>query len=269
MLCRWLGVSTSGFYAWRGRRVSARAVEDRRLLEEITRVYWSSEGRYGSPRVYKALKERGFSVGKKRVERLMRGSGLVARCMKVVRRTPGLKRFQRDGSNLLLEMSMPSAANQIWVGDVTYLKLNGKWQYLATVMDLYSRRILGWSLSDNRKTELTITALKYALKKRNNPKGLIFHSDRGIEYLSHEYRDELKRHGIRQSFNRPYHSTDNAFMESFFHSVKGELIRGSYYKKVKDLRAALSRYINGFYNKERLHSSLNYMSPTEYERRAA
>lgn len=262
-------MSPSGFYAWRSREACKRDLENQQLLEEITRIYWESEGRYGSPRVFEQLKEQGYSIGRKRVERLMRGAGLVARCMKVVRHTPKLKQFQRDGSNLLLAMSKPTQPNQVWVGDVTYIKLNGKWQYLATVMDLYSRRILGWSLSDNRRSELTITALGYALKKRGYPKGLIFHSDRGIEYLSYEYRDKLKQHGIRQSFNRPYHCTDNAFMESFFHSLKGELIRGTQFKTVKELRLALSRYINGFYNNRRLHSSLNYMSPMEYEKRAA
>jgi transposase InsO family protein len=189
--------------------------------------------------------------------------------MKVVKRTPNLKAFQRSGENLLLDKAMPNAINQVWVGDITYTKLNNQWRYLATVMDLYSRRIIAWSLSDNRKAELTIRALKLALRKRNYPKGLIFHSDRGIEYLSNEYRNELKQHGIQQSFNRAYHCTDNAFMESFFHSLKGELIRGAHFKNDASLRSELANYINGFYNKTRLHSSINYMSPIEYERRAA
>ncbi len=199
----------------------------------------------------------------------MQKAGLIARCMKVVKRTPNLKAFQRSGENLLLDKAMPSGINQVWVGDITYIKLNNQWRYLATVMDLYSRRIIAWSLSDNRKAELTIRALKLALRKRNYPKGLIFHSDRGIEYLSNEYRNELKQHGIQQSFNQAYHCADNAFMESFFHSLKGELIRGAHFKNDESLRSELANYINGFYNATRLHSSINYRSPIEYERRAA
>lgn len=219
--------------------------------------------------MFKALKAKGVAVGRKRVERLMRESNLVARCMLVVRRTPELKRFQRSGENLLQRMSMPTQPNQVWVGDVTYILLNGRWRYLATVMDLYSRRVVGWSLSDNRRANLTMTALKNAMRKRSVAKGLVFHSDRGIEYMAHEYRELLKKHGFIQSFNRPYHCTDNAFMESFFHTLKVELIRGTKYETEQDLRLALKRYINGFYNQTRLHSSLNYVSPIEYERCAA
>lgn len=248
---------------------SARSIEDDVLLRYITKVYWDSSGRYGSPRVYQALKKKGVSVGRKRVERLMKASGLVARCVKVCRRVPKLKQFQQDGSNLLLGMTKPTACNQVWVGDITYIKLNGQWQYLATIMDLYSRRIIGWSLSKQRNTHLTITVLNAALKKRKIKKGMIFHSDRGIEYLGYDFRSALGRHGIKQSYNRAGHCTDNAFMESFFHSLKGELIRKAVFKTVDQLRRALSAYINGFYNRVRLHSSLGYSSPIEYEQCSA
>lgn len=268
-LCAWLTVSASGYYAWRTRQESARAGDDRELLEEITRIYWLSQGRYGSPRVFQALKSKGYLIGRKRVERLMREAGLVARCFKVVRRTPNLKNFQHAGCNVLLDMAKPTGCNQVWVGDVTYLKLNGRWQYLSTVMDLYSRRIIGWSLSEHRRTELTITSLTHALKRRGYPNNLIFHSDRGIEYLGYEFREVLREYAIKQSFNRPGHCGDNAFMESFFHTLKGELIRQSIYKNVKMLRRALSGYINGFYNGVRMHSSIGYVSPIQYEQRHA
>lgn len=264
-LCVWLGVSTSGYYAWRYRKASKRHLEDQVLLKEITKICWASKGRYGSPRIFQALKNKSFCVGKKRVERLMREAGLKARCVKVARRTPKLKQFQQAGANLLLEMSKPSACNQVWVGDVTYLKLNGRWQYLSTVMDLYSRRIIGWSLSHHRRAELTMTSLTHALRRRGFPKGLVFHSDRGIEYLAYDFRAVLKQHGIRQSFNRAGHCTDNAFMESFFHTLKGELIRGSKYNSVSELRNALAGYINGFYNRVRMHSSISYLSPIQLE----
>jgi len=264
-LCHWLGVSRSGFYDWEKREASSRYDDAQELLTHITKIYWQSEGRYGSPRVFKALKSQGICVSRKRVERLMKEAGLKGRVTLVTRRQPGLKRFKSKGENLLLDRAGPTAINQVWVGDVTYLKVNGKWQYLATVMDQYSRRILGWSLSVTRSTELTRDALTYALKKRNYPTNVIFHTDRGIEYAGFEFQKLLNKWDFKHSVNRPGHCTDNAFMESFFHSLKGELIRGTVYKSVKILRQALSKYINKFYNAARLHSSLGYMSPIQYE----
>ena len=264
-MCKWLSVSTSGFYAWEEREASARYQEDQRLLVLITKVYWKSEGRYGSPRVYQALKQQGIGVSRKRVERLMREAGLRGRVVRVTRRQPGLKRFKSKGENLLLTLAAPTRINQVWVGDVTYLKINGQWQYLATVMDQHSRRILGWSLSKTRTTELTRDALSYAMKKRRKPKGIIFHTDRGIEYTGSGFQTLLTKWGFKHSVNRPGHCTDNAYMESFFHSLKAELIRGTVYKTVKALRQALTKYINHFYNAVRLHSGLNYVSPMKYE----
>lgn len=268
-MCRWLGVSPSGFYSWLDRQPSKRYEDDQDLLKVISRVYWASKGRYGSPRVHAALKRKGIHVGRKRVERLMREAGLKARVVKVTRRQPGLKRFKAQGENLLMTLDRPSNVNQSWVGDVTYLKVGGSWQYLATIMDLYSRRILAWSLSSTRTTELTKGVLLKALKRRGYPNGLVFHSDRGIEYTALDYRGLLKEHGVRQSFNRPGICTDNAFMESFFHSLKTELIRGNQYGCVRKLRNAVAGYINQFYNTVRLHSGLAYFSPVEYEQRAA
>jgi len=197
----------------------------------------------------------------------MREAGLKGRVTLVTRRQPGLRRFKSKGENLLLELTTPTQINQVWVGDVTYIKINGKWQYLATVMDQYSRRILGWSLSETRSTELTRDALSYALRKRNYPTDVIFHTDRGIEYTGFEYQKLLNKWRFKHSVNRPGHCTDNAFMKSFFHSLKGELIRGTVYKSVKILRQALRKYTNKFYNSVRLHSSLDYMSPVQYEQR--
>ncbi len=199
----------------------------------------------------------------------MREAGLKGRVVRVTRRVPGLKRFCSRGDNLLRELGKPTAINQVWVADVTYLKVNGRWQYLATVMDLYSRRILGWSLSATRTTELTKAAMIYALKKRDYPKGVMLHTDRGIEYTANEFQKLLRKNGFTHSLNRPGHCTDNAFMESFFHSLKAELIRGTIYTTATSLRRSLAAYINNFYNKIRLHSGLDYLSPIEYEQRAA
>lgn len=266
-LCCWLDVSTSGFYAWEKREASRRDREDRQLLEKITRIFWQSQGRYGSPRVHQTLQSQGVQVGRKRVERLMRDAGLKGRVVRVTRRQPGLKRFKAKGVNLLKKLGAPTKINQVWVGDVTYLKLNGQWQYLATVMDYYSRRILGWSLSNTRTTALTKAAMTYALKKRQPAPGLIFHTDRGIEYAGGEFQQLLNDQGFRHSVNRPGKCTDNARMESFFHSLKAELIRGTLFVNVKELRRSLSDYINKFYNAVRLHSSLEYLSPIKYEQR--
>ncbi len=151
----------------------------------------------------------------------------------------------------------------------TYLKVNGQWRYLATVMDVYSRRILRWSLARHRTAELTLSALRYALKGPKPKQGLIFHTDRGIEYTAFRFRDELKKHGIRASVNRPGMCTDNAHMESFFHTLKAELIRGRQFFGDHHLRSALNSYINHFYNHKRLHSGIGYVPPAAYEAMAA
>lgn len=268
-MCNWLAVSTSGFYAWEKREASKHYREDQELLTKISRIFWRSEGRYGSPRVHQALLSQGIRIGRKRVERLMREAGLRGRMVRVTRRQPGLKRFKSKGENLRLQMEAPTAINRVWVADVTYLKLNGQWQYLATVMDLYSRRIIGWSLSATRTMELTCAALTYALKKRGYPTEVVFHTDRGIEYMGADFQKLLKQQAFKHSINRPGHCTDNAHMESFYHSLKAELIRGTLFKCVKAMRQALARYINRFYNTVRLHSSLDYLSPIQYEQRAA
>jgi putative transposase len=268
-LCNWLEVSPSGFYAWEKREAAARFRDDQKLLKRITRLFWESNGRYGSPRVFNKLRKQGVNVSRKRVERLMREAGLKGRVVRVTRRAPGLKRFKGKGENLLIKMDAPTCIDQVWVADVTYLKLNGNWQYLATLMDLYSRRILGWSLSATRTTKLTTDALGHALKKRQYPKGIVFHTDRGIEYTGGNFQALLKKHDFKHSLNRPGHCTDNAFMESFFHSLKAELICGTTYKNAADLRRSLATYINNFYNTNRLHSGLDYLSPIEYEQRTA
>ncbi len=269
VLCQWLKVSSSGYYDWCNRELSEHALQDIQLSQKITRIHQASRDTYGSPRVHKALKAEGYSVGRKRVERLMRQHSLVGRVVKVTRRVPGLKRFKASGENL--RRSEPSATklNQVWVGDVTYLKVKGQWRYLATVMDVFSRRILGWSLGQDRTVSLTLRALQYALKNRTPEKDMIFHTDRGIEYTAYRFRDELSKYGIRHSVNRPGFCTDNAHMESFYHSLKAEMIRGRVFKSEQELRYSLNSYINQFYNHKRLHSGIGYLPPAEFERIAA
>lgn len=268
-LCEWLKVSRSGYYDWCKRTPSKHALQDLQLGQQIIKIHQASRGTYGSPRVHQALKKEGYNVGKKRVERLMRRHSLIGRVVKVTRRIPGLKRFQANGENLRRSAPSTTKLNQVWVGDVTYLKVRGQWHYLATVMDLYSRRIIGWSLGKDRTVNLTLRALRYALKNRTPNKDMIFHTDRGIEYAAYRYQDELIKHGIRHSVNRLGYCTDNAHMESFYHSLKAELIRGRVFNSEQELRYCLNSYINQFYNHKRLHSGIGYLPPAEFERLAA
>lgn len=267
-LCQWFAVSKSGYYDWLKRPVSRREREDQRLLPEIHSIFEASRGVYGSPRVHQVLRRRGIRVGKKRVERLMRATGLRGRVVRVTRRQPGAKQFQAEGKNLRLSMPATTGTDQVWVGDITYLKVAGYSAHLAVVMDVHSRRVLGWTVSKGRTVQITLTALRQAMRRRTPPAGCIFHSDRGVEYMAYRYRDELLRQGMIRSVNRPGQCTDNAHMESFFHSLKAELIRGRVFKTVPELRYALNSYINQFYNHKRLHSGINYSTPVEYEQMA-
>lgn len=199
----------------------------------------------------------------------MREHQIRGRLARVTQRRPALKAFRVAGENLLQGHPDVSQVNQAWVGDVTYLKVKQRWIYLAAIMDLYSRRILGWSLSRTRTTQLTLTAFKHAVRHRGGERPAIFHTDRGMEYTAYRYQDRLERLDIRQSLNRPGQCTDNAHMESFFHSLKTELIRGRRFETESQLRLALNSYINQFYNHKRLHSAIGYMSPAAYEEMAA
>jgi putative transposase len=264
-----LGVTPAGFYAWCDRPISARAKSDKVLLEQIRQIHIESRGVYGSPRVHAALRKIGVRVGRKRVQRLMREAGLVGKVATLYRRSPGMEKFFLLHKNLKLNAPTPKAINQQWVADLTYIRVKEEWRYLAVVLDVFSRRVIGWSLGPNKSAELTLRALKNALKVREPKDGLIFHTDRGVEYGAHLIQNELKRHGIRSSMNRPGKCTDNAHMESFFHSLKAERIHGERFSSESELRMALNGYINQFYNQKRLHSGVGYNSPAEYEQIAA
>lgn len=236
------------------------------MIRKITSVYQLSRENYGSPRVHQQLKVCGVRVGRKRVERLMRQQGLKGRVVKVTRWAPGLKRFHARGENLRLKRSETQNVNDVWAADITYLRVQGRWLYLAAIMDLHSRRIVGWSLSRSKSMNLTLTALRYAVRDRRPTSPVVFHTDRGIEYTGPRYQMQLKKHGLIPSLNRAGHCTDNAHMESFFHSMKAELIRARTFETENELRLALRSYINGFYNTTRLHSGIGYQSPVVYER---
>ncbi len=265
MLCRFLGVSRSGFYAWCGRSQSKRAQQDRRLLAYIRDIFRKSRETYGSPRVYHALKRQGIVVSKKRIERLMREDGLKARVSRVYKKVVGLHRFYQRSHNLRKDLPKPARRDQHWAADLTYIRVGKQWLYLAAVIDLYSRRAVGWSLGKRKTVALTKSSLMMAIWNRKPPPGLIFHTDRGVEYRAHEFQAVLDRHGMHASTNRPGCCTDNAEMESFFHTLKGEFIKGRNFFGEMHLRDKQAGYIQHFYNRIRLHSSLNYQSPVEYE----
>lgn len=259
-------MSRSGFYAWLARAGSQRRRNDEELAARIERIHRDSGGRYGSPRVHQVLKREGIRCSNKRVARLMRERGLRARVSRLYRRGPGMvRRFFAKTGNLRLDEPLPTRTDQIWVGDLTYLRLGNRWRYLATVMDLFSRRIVGWTLARNRTIEVTLRALKRAIAARDPKPGLLFHSDRGIEYSGYDYQDFLKAKGIVPSMNRPRHCQDNAHMESFFHSLKAELTHRRSYTSDAELNASMAGYIDRFYNHKRIHSSLGYHSPVEFE----
>lgn len=262
-MCRVNGVSPAGYYAWKRRPASARVLEDQRLAEQIQRVHQDSRHTYGSPRVHAALRREGEPAGRRRIERIMRERGIRSCSASLYRKLPGLTRFYGNIASQVHEAKV-TAADQVWVADVTYLKVNDQWRYLATVMDRYSRRLLGWALSAEKSGSVVRRALAAALRTRRPEPGTIFHSDRGSEFLAYALRSQLQRAGLRQSVNRPRRMTDNAHMESWNKTMKTDMYHRQSFQSDQQLRAAIHSYI-GFYNRYRLHSALGYRSPIEFE----
>ena len=268
-LCVWLGVSRSGYYDWLKREPSQRDLDNQLLKQHIQAIYDKSSCRYGSPRIWRVLRRQGWCISQKRVAKLMQMMGLIARVTRVTYRAPGMRRFLVAGENLRPDGAIPAKKNQVWVADVTYLNVKKQRHYLSVIMDLHSRRIIGWSLDTKRTAEVTKRTLVTAIRKRQPKEEVMLHTDRGVEYRALDYQKVLKKHGIIHSLSRPGKCTDNAHMESFFHTLKTELIRGASFQTTDKLKYAIARYINDFYNRKRLHSGIDYHSPMEYERIAA
>jgi transposase InsO family protein len=237
--------------------------EDIELTAQIEKEFYAVNGIYGSPKIHQRLKQEGILAGKNRVARLMQENDLKARCARIYRSHAKMDRFYASIRNQIHELEA-TGPDQIWVGDVTYLKINEEWRYLAVILDKYSRRVVGWSLSKKRNAELSLAAFKRAAAKRVVQAGLYFHSDRGAEYVAHKYQNWLKKQGVIQSMNRKGVMNDDAEMESFFHQLKAERLHRNQYRTEKELRAVIIEYV-GFYNQKRIHSSLNYMTPNEFE----
>ncbi len=265
-LCALYGVTAAGYYAWRRRPESPHAVQDRKLTQRITALFTAHRGRYGSPRIYRALRGEGWRVSRRRVERLMGTAGLRARVARVYRANPKLHRFFGQHPNRL-PRGGARRPDQVWVGDITYLSVGGQWRFLAVVLDQWSRRVLAWRLGRRRRAQLTRAVFDAAMRRRRPPGGLIIHSDRGSEYAAAVFRDRLAALGVHQS-SALRGPEDNAHMESFFHSLKAEVVHGVQFATEAALRRELGGYMV-YYNHRRFHSALGYRSPVDYESRAA
>ncbi|OPZ86569.1 MAG: Integrase core domain protein [bacterium ADurb.Bin429] len=260
VLCHVLQVSPSGYYAWRRRPESARAAANAHLLAEITKAHAASGATYGSPRVTEHLRQRGATCGRHR------RAGLAGRPPRAYRVTTDSRHDLPLAENVLDRQFRPTALNQAWVSDLTYLPTQEGWLYLATVMDLGSRRIVGWALDTTLATTLPLAALHMALTARRPAPGLLHHSDRGSQYASAAYQQVLAQHGVIPSMSRKGNCWDNAPMESFFHTLKGEVLQGRTFRTRAEARQAIFQFIECWYNRQRLHSTLGYRSPDQYER---
>lgn len=272
LMCRVLDVAPSGYYAWRRRPTCAHAIADERLLLHVRATHADSDGSYGAPRVHRDLRTAGIRVGKKRVARLMQTDGLVG--------TPGRPRAPHTTDSSHAYPIAPNrlarrfdvtglAVNQVWVSDLTYVPTREGWAYLAVVLDLASRRVVGWAVGDSLAAELALDAVQMALEARQPAPGLVHHSDRGVQYACTAYRELLAAHGVEVSMSRRGNCWDNAVAESFFATLERELIDRCDWRTRDDAARAIFDYIAAWYNTRRLHSTLDYQSPATYERHLA
>lgn len=261
-LCRRYGVTRAGFYSYCRRGRSAHAEQDRRLSIEIARLFAVHRERYGSPRIHRALRCAGWVVSRHRVARLMRAAGLRAKAVRGYRAKARIHHLYAQHPNRLWRR-VATRPNQAWVGDITFVKVGHRWRYLTVVLDQGSRRVLAWSLTRTRTARVTCAVLSAAARRRRGVRGVIFHSDRGSEYMGRRFGRHVVRLGFLQSASARGPS-DNAHMESFFHTLKAELTRGVVFADERQLRTAIRSYIH-YYNTTRLHSSLNYRSPLAFE----
>jgi putative transposase len=266
-LCRMLGVSPSGYWAWRKRGPSARAQGDAQLTERIVAIHQASRGTYGAPRIHAELATAGMPCGRKRVARLMRQAGLQGchrrRAFSTTRRDPAAE----PAPDLVQRTFAASSPNQLWVADITYVPTGEGFLYLAVLLDAFSRRVVGWSMAEHLRTDLVVAALEMAVWQRHPSEGLIHHSDHGCQYTSLRFGQHCQKVGIRCSMGSVGDCYDNALAESFFATLECELLARQTFRTRVEARTALFEYIEVFYNRQRRHSALGYRSPEAYERR--
>jgi len=264
-MCKVFGVTRSGYHCYLKNRYSKRKLENRMLLELINQIWKDSHYTYGYRRVHAELRSHGIYCNRKRVLRLMSENNIEAKRKKKFKRTTNSNHSNYISPDLLNQNFTASSPNEAWVSDITYINTYEGWLYLAVVLDLYSRRVVGWSMNSTMTTQLVIDALESAIKERKPPSGLIFHSDRGTQYSSTDFRKTLKKHVIIQSMSGKGNCYDNAVAESFFHTLKTELVYWEKYRTRQEARSSIFNFIEGFYNRRRRHSYLNYFSPFNFE----
>lgn len=264
-MCEALEVPRSGYYAHKSGSSMLRKTEDERLTKLITESFQASRQNYGTQRIQHDLREWGETVSRRRIGRLMRQNGLVCKTIKKFKVTTNSKHNRMLSPNLLNRQFKVDEPNQVWVGDITYIWTQSGWLYLATVIDLFSRKVVGWSMAGHMRTSLVNEALQMAIWQRKPPKGLLWHTDRGSQYASKEHRALLKEHHIEQSMSRKGNCWDNAVAESFFHSLKTECVFHERYKTREQAQASIFDYIEVFYNRKRRHSANNQISPANFE----
>lgn len=265
-LCLALGVSRSGYYAWDGRQPGVRAQANQQLDAQIKALFVQNRGSYGSPRMTAALRQSGSVCNHKRVERRMREQGLQGRTRRRYKvMTTDSRHHHPIAPNLLADQPPCTGPDQAWLTDITYVPTGEGWLYLAGVLDLYSRKLVGWAMGDTLAATLPLAALDMALVRRHPPRGLLHHSDRGVQYASQDYRDRLAAWGLTASMSRKGNCYDNATMESFWSGLKHELVYRCRFQTREEARQALFEWIEVFYNRRRLHSSLGFKSPVDFE----
>ena len=265
VLCRVLDVSRAGYYAWKRRRPSRRSVDDAGLGAQISEIHAKSRRTYGSPRIQDALQKRGHRVGRKRVARLMRERALRAKKARRFRVTTDSSHSNAVADNVLGRDFTAKAPDRVWVGDITYIWTREGWLYLAVLLDVFSRRVVGWSMGRSLSTKLALDALRMALRRRRPARGLVHHTDRGVQYTSAEYRRVLAANGVVASMSRRGDCWDNAVAESFFATLKVELIRDRDFDSRNQATRAVFEYLEVFYNRQRSHSSISYQTPASFE----
>ncbi|WP_430826964.1 IS3 family transposase, partial [Carboxylicivirga sp. N1Y90] len=266
-MCKVFNVSKSSFYKWLNGGISARAAHDKVLKKEITEIFKMSKQTYGSPRVTEELKRRGYSCSKPKVAKLMAQLGLKSKVKKKYKTTTDSNHHFPVAPNIIKRNFKPERIGQTWVSDITYIRTLQGWLYLTTVIDLFDRQVIGWSLSKTMHTaETVIPAWNMAARKRQITQELIFHSDRGVQYACKEFTTILNKHSkVKQSMSRKGNCWDNAVAESFFKTLKSELVYHCRYETIEQAKLSVFEYIEGWYNSKRLHSSLGYVTPIEYE----